>query len=277
MNKRFAIIVAVFLSAFALAQPQAETRRAAPNLLPEGFVLRGIDGNLNRASQEWFFEISEDVGTDRNTLKAGTRLEILPSAVLENMVTDANDRSTASYKLWGKIMKYKGENFIFPVYFLPLSNILESEQTTTKDQELNRVELSTVGDPNDELAIPPEVLTKLESGRNVRYQSPAKRKKTAKRNSVLADRTGFIVEAPDRQDDLKEQVSFIFDGLGRNLSCERFKLLPCAVLERIEQLQAAEPDPIRFKVAGIVTEYEGAEYLLLHRAVRAYNHGNFVK
>ena len=48
-------------------------------------------------------------------------------------------------------------------------------------------------------------------------------------------------------------------------------------LELTELTQAAIPQPVRFKIAGLVTKYKGEKYLLLHRANRVYNHGNFAR
>lgn len=274
MNKRFTIIVAMFLSAFALAQPRAGTRRVVPNLLPEGFVLRGIDGSLSRAGQGWFLELAADIGTEKNTVKAGAKLEILPSVVLESMVADANERPTPNYRLWGTVTKYKVKNFIFPLYFLPLQKPITSQQNRPAE-EPGEGSVPVVSDSNDALGIPPEVIARLNRDSNVRYQPQSESTKPARLNSVLIDQTGFISELPSETHSVTKE--FVFDSLGRNLSCERFKLLPCAILERVEQQQHTEPDRIRFKVAGIVTQFEGAEYLLLHRAVRSYNHGNFGK
>jgi hypothetical protein len=274
MNKRFTIIVAMFLSASALAQPQAGTRRNAHTLLAEGFILRGIDGSLSRTSQGCFFELAADISAEKNTFKAGTKLEILPSAILESMTTDVNERPTPNYRLWGTVTKYKDRNFIFPLYFLPLQKATTLQQNKPAEKSTED-SAKKVSDSNDALGIPPEVIAKLNRDSNVRYQPQSESIKPAKLNSMLIDRTGFISELPSETHSVTKE--FVIDSLGRNLSCERFKLLPCAVLERIERQQNTEPDHIRFKVAGVVTQFQGTEYLLLHRAVRAYNHGNFGK
>jgi hypothetical protein len=69
---------------------------------------------------------------------------------------------------------------------------------------------------------------------------------------------------------------FVLDGLGRNIQQQiRLQLLPCLALEQAEHEQAAQPERLRFKIAGIVTQYKGQHYLLLQRATIAYNYGNF--
>jgi hypothetical protein len=83
------------------------------------------------------------------------------------------------------------------------------------------------------------------------------------------DKTGFLVEQDDRR------FVFLPDALGRNVQKLSLYLLPCAVLELTELEQSAEPEKVRFKVAGIMTKYKGENYLLLEKAIRTYSHGNF--
>ena len=49
------------------------------------------------------------------------------------------------------------------------------------------------------------------------------------------------------------------------------------VLKWTEYKMEKSANPLRFRVAGIVTKYNGEYYILLQRAARAYNHGNFVR
>ncbi len=124
--------------------------------------------------------------------------------------------------------------------------------------------------------MPKEVIEKLRSGRSVlRVQRSAKNTERSTQhaahstNSVLVDRIGFLIN----QDD--DQLIFVPDALGRNIQKLSLHLLPCAALELTELKQAAEPEMVRFKIAGIMTKYKGINYLLLEKATRAYSHGNF--
>ena len=71
------------------------------------------------------------------------------------------------------------------------------------------------------------------------------------------------------------RFKFVPDALGRNVQKLSLHLLPCAALELTELKKAAEPETVRFKIAGIMTKYKGDNYLLLERAKRTYSHGNF--
>jgi len=296
----------------------AETVRQT--LLRDGFILRGVDGKLKPAaliakSEEvgdsgapirtdpnldwcgsgWFFEFDTDLSDYRGRASAGTKLELLPSSELEKMIADVNERSSASYRLWGWVTKYKGRNFIFPNYSFPLGKISRPQSQTSQEirqKERRPIEKPStkeskqqpvvarprrdrpaVSEPNDVLAIPQEIIEKLKAGRIVRPEKLGLAPKTTKteleQDSILADRTAFL----SGQDD--GRLVFVLDAFGRNVRPVSLRLLPCEVLELAEYRQSAEPEPVRFKIAGIMTKYKGENYLLLQKAVRVYSHQNF--
>ncbi|MGD8501153.1 MAG: hypothetical protein PVJ86_10930, partial [Phycisphaerales bacterium] len=157
----------------------AETTRETP-LLREGFVLRGVDGKLvgPDTNDVWFFEFSSDVNDYRAVVKAGTKLELLPSSALEKMTADVKMRSAATYRLWGgRVTRYKGRNFIFPNYFLPLSKAKKPEPKTSQGpQQKQRESTETppeqkrkwepaLDDSNDILAIPQDIMQRLKARR----------------------------------------------------------------------------------------------------------------
>ncbi len=172
----------------------------------------------------------------------------------------------ASYKLWGRVTKYKGRNFIFPIYFLPLGKTKRLQPSTL--QEPREKTGPTLNDPNDALTIPKEILDKLKRRKIIRPEQ-LKKGLELKQDSILADRTGFIVRQGEGR------LVFVFDALGRNVQQILLRLLPCQALEWAERRQSAEADRLRFKIAGILTKYKGNHYLLLERTTRVYSHGNF--
>ncbi len=320
MNKRLVLLTLVFLLSVVPATLGFSAETVRQTLLRDGFVLRGVDGKLKPAaligkSEElgddgapirtdpnldwcgsgWFFEFSTDVNDYRGRASAGTRLELLASSELEKMIADVNERSAASYRLWGWVTKYKGRNFIFPNYFFPLGK-LSRPQSKTPPKASQKVQRPTEGlsikeskqqpavsEPNDVLAIPQEIVEKLKAGRIVRSEKLGRSPKTKKgvgdsasakkaqseKDSILADRTAFLV----KQDD--GQIVFVLDAFGRNVRPASLRQLPCEVLELAEQRQSAVPEPVRFKIAGIMTKYKGKNYLLLQKATRVYSHQNF--
>ena len=116
------ILMALLFSTAAFSKTPDDGNQ--PKMLRDGFFLSGVDGTLTRQtdSEQWLFEPDFAVSDGRSTINAGDKLEVLPSAALEKLTADANQHFNKSYRLWGTVTKYDEKNFIFPVYFLPLSN-----------------------------------------------------------------------------------------------------------------------------------------------------------
>jgi len=303
MGKGLVILILVFLMSVVPAASGVGAETAAQALLRDGFVLRGIDGKLtrqdspalikelepgrgprlNRYGSGWFFELGSDVSDYRVRASAGTTLELLPSATLEKMAADVSERSV---RLWGRVTRYKGENFIFPMYFVPLTKTAKPQSRTPKapqkPQRREDRQQPAISEPNDILEIPQEIIEKLKTRKADRLKispettakkrpegpKPAKRPEI-KQDSILADRTALLVEQDDGR------LAFVLDALGRNVQDVSLRLLPCEALELTEARQSAAPEPVRFKIAGIRTGYKGKGYLLLQKATRVYSHENF--
>ncbi len=238
-------------------------------LLPEATVLNAVDGNIihAEANDTWLFELAADVNRVDANVPAGTRFTLLPSAVLERLITDVNDRSLPRYRLSARVTQYDGKNFLFPTYFLPLSK-LKGAPVSPDTSELVDVNVGQV-DPN--LPIPAEVIEKFATHRLIRgpqrehvgtgASAPALAR-------MLVDRVGVIEPERDR-------LLFIPYALGWNIGDVRYELLPCRALEEVLRTQMQALEPIRFNVAGVTVEFKGSKYLLLQRAVPVYNYGNF--
>ncbi len=292
MNKKLTTLILVFCISAVALKSTLSAGMAGKTILPDGYILRGVEGKLVRkdANDVWLFEFDSVVSDGKGRIEVGARLELLPSSALEKMIADANDRTTDSYKLWARLTKYKGRNFIFSEYFLSLSKVRpQSPSTLQPSQEKAK---PAIDDPNDQLLIPKEILDKLKTRRTIRRRQPEGRVKV-KQNSVLNNRAGFISScvmrpfAPleggdaycaDRNTQYgirNTRYVFVFDAFGRSIQQTSLRLLPCQALELAEQQADAALNPIRFKIAGIVTEYKGKKYLLLQRATRVYSHENF--
>jgi len=302
MNKKLIVLVLSSFLALILTSSGFGAVSARRALLRDGFVLRSIDGRLSSADNNdvWFFELASDINDENAVLKSGVKLELLPSLTLERIIADSQQRSSATFQLWGRATRYKGKNFIFPFYFLPLSKIAESQPETTqtpKPQEdispkappaENDILRPTINDPNDILAMPQEIIEKLRARRIESVEQPGTESsqgaesiiqqpdvnqpgQAPQQDSVLADRTALLV----RQDD--GRLVFVLDALGRNAPKVSLLLLPCEALELTELRQSASLEPLRFKIAGIMTKYKDQNYLLLQKATRVYSYGNFAR
>ncbi len=307
MSKMRAFLVLAFSVNVALGASRFDTTiTREPPLLRDGFVLRGVDGKLSGpdSNDAWHFEIASDANDYRAVIKAGTKLELLPSSALEKMIADAKMRGEVTYRLWnGRVTRYKGRNFIFATFFQPLRPARKPEpkvSTEPQQEQIEPVEAPPVQeretepivrDPNDVLDIPLDMLEKLRARREeiattarpivdsnrVLVGDPNRPGEDEKQpehysrgaDSVFVDRTAFMVDRDDGR------LVFTLDALGRNIQQRSLHLLPCEVLELAERTRSAELEPVRFKIAGILTRYEGEEYLLLQKATQTYSHGNF--
>jgi len=293
MNKVSIFLVLMSFAGSGFASTMSETATASQTpLLREGLVLNGTEGRLvgPDSNDVWFLELASDVNDYRVVVKAGTKLQLLPSAALEQMIADFRKDPNLTYQLWGAgITKYKDRNFIFPNYFLPLRKAerpepalpSESSDRVDDEPEPQRALGPELTDSNNVLSIPPEILSKLKArrqkiadgGQRVTMDEGRETRDALRtpQQSVVVDRTGF----------LKRQANgrflFVPDALGRNVGAAfgTLRLLPCEILELAELKQAGQLERIRFRIAGITTEYEGQRYLLLQKATPSYNYGNF--
>jgi hypothetical protein len=229
--------------------------------LRDGFALTGVDGKLLSVDDKWFFKLDRDLEDDKGIIKAKSEIEFLPSSTLEKIITSSQNRTDNSYRLWGKVTTYKGKNYFFSIYFLPISEVKKSESKQPGQP-------GAINDTNDALTVPEELVAKLSAQRVITTEE-LKEGLEIKTDSILADRTGFLEKRADGQ------MMFTLDGFGRNFPRISIRLMPCSFLEDAQEKQTKEPDRLRFKVAGVVTRYKGENYLLLHRIVRIYNNGNF--
>ena len=300
MTRKFVILVLIFLMSTAGAGA------VAPPLLRDGFVMNSVDGKVigPDGNDMWFFELASVVTDSRAVIEKGTSLQLLPSTTLERIIADVNGRSSADYRLWGRITKYKGSNFIFPMFFLPISEIKEPGPQVPQPQEAGPSKIPAeeeakwepvINEPNDILAVPQEIIEKLDARRAETSRRPGSemvKRSTVRpsgggadtafqQDSILVNRTGFISPSylirAACPADKNMQYGFAFDALGRNISKASLRLLPCEALERAVRKQSAELESMKFQIAGIATRYKDQNYLLLQKATRVYDYGNFAE
>ncbi len=280
----------ILIMALSASTDMPNLQTPPPALLPDGLILEGIEGKLSPpdSNDSWYFEPHSDINDINVVVKAGTKLKLLPSSTLEKIIADANERSVNYYRLDVRVTKYKGKNFLFPSYFVPIRTPKTSEDTTPDKTvpEKDSAENPNLNDANDILTIPPDVLEKIEAARAKMAQSGQRisdsngistnKQKTANEkriprttDSVIIDRVAILTARQNGK------YIFTLDALGRNVPTVWFRLLPCEALELSELIQSVTLEPARFKIAGIVTKYKGNDYLLLQKATRIYGQGNF--
>jgi hypothetical protein len=284
-GRKLTICTAVVLGFSAATLLRAETTASRKGLLRDGFVVSRIDGVLKSQDsndahlRQWVFELAGEVSDGKALVTAGTRIELLPSAALERMAADVRKRTQANYRLWARVTEYRGRNYLYPTYFLPLSKVAEpntaepsvrEEPNSQAAEPLQSQPRPVINEPNDILTLPPEIVAKLDSEEvagSVRRETSEPAGVT-RHEAVFLDRAGFLHGSG------RESV-FVPDAYGWSRPQLQFHLLPCKTLERAENAQSSVPQTVRFKVAGITTHYQDAQYLLLQKVTRLYSHGNF--
>jgi hypothetical protein len=257
-------------------------KQSVRQLLPEGTVLDGLDGTISHAdaNDTWLFELVADVNRVDVRMSAGARLELLRSTTLGKIIADMNERVAPRYRLSAYVTRYEGKNYLLALYFLPLSKLKDAGDAEAAGSPPSAVHPPAGKDPN--LAIPEEILRQLRNrrplpetrrtppgpGRTPDANAPRVPRPPESVERMLVDRVGLIQ---------RENGHFVFIpyALGWNVSGARYEILPSAVLEQAVRRQAASLERMRFNVAGLVTEFHGRRYLLLQRAVPAYNFGDF--
>lgn len=311
MGKKVTILILAVFAGAGSATGSFDPEKTSQALLSDGFVLTGVDGKLSSpdGNDVWLFVLASDVNDGKVRVGADTALQLLPSSTLERMTADMKARGGEDYRIWVRATKYKGRNFLFPFYFLPLSKVKDSRLAAPTDansadgsQAAQLKPTPAANDANGTLVIPKEITDRLSDRPTVYRQQPQEPNNQSeklhgiKQDYVLANRTGLIslcvpstplgtvmrdayCEKGETLDAIRTaQYEFVLDGLGLTFQQTSFRLLPCQVLEQAEQQSVrsrAQMDAIRFKVAGIVTEYKGDKYLLLQTITKAYSHGNF--
>ncbi len=261
--------------------------------LPETAVLDRVDGRLLHidANDTWLFELAAEVKMPEYQRPAGTRFVLLPSATLGRLIADVNDRAAPRYRLLARVTSYQGRNYLLPDV-LPAPERLQ--ERAKEGEQKTRVAAKTPPPavPEPTLNVPPEILEQLQKQRPLpgpRKSVPAPKQTQEVPERMLVDCVGRIESSrlsgpgcppptenqPPTANGFSTGLVFVPYALGWNVSNIRYELLPSAALEEALQKQTQATDPIRFSVAGLVTEFKGKKYLLLQRAVVVYSYGNF--
>jgi hypothetical protein len=190
---------------------------------------------------------------------------------LEGLVADAGQRPEGRYRLSGQVATYHSHSYLFATSFVPLAAETPDANSPllllNPGQDPNRAPGPVVPGKGDRLAIPEQIQKRLTDYQAHRQRAIVETTRAPSRLQVLLDQVGVVVRDQQR-------TFFVTDRLGQNAMAKALEILPCGTLESMERLQSQLPEPVRFRIAGLVTEYQGGTYLLLHRAVREYDYGN---
>ena len=168
MSKKYEILFLTFIASILLSTAAFGAVAADIVLVREGSGIVGMEGEVslikadaNNAGDYMHFEgddiglfrLGSDVNDYQNVLGAGAQLQLLPSTALEKMTADFEDHPESTYRLWGRITKYKGANYIFPGFVLPIVEMAPIEiKVPIEAAEANEpapVEVNPPPEPNE--------------------------------------------------------------------------------------------------------------------------------
>jgi len=253
-------IVGVMLlatAATALAAPQ----KGRP--VEEGYLVAGAEGQVVKSGDGgWVFMTVAPITDGRGQMPSDKGAPLLPCSTLEQMVGLVKDAEPLDVRLWAVVTEHRGKNYLYSLYFLPLKERAETEPETAKPQEP-----APAAKKEKESVLPTEILQMIQKNAIPDLKRLDELVVTTGDRNLIG-RTGLVRTVGDI-------MVFKADAFGQNVGEGTFELLPCKPLEEALRAARRTPGRQRYVVSGVMTQYEGKNYLLLRRAVRTFTHGNF--
>lgn len=244
--------------------PDGQTVRIQPPLLREGGYLLREPGEVTINSTLGVHQFRplkiEDGGIRRELI-------LLPSRAMNDLVkllalAEKNDDTRSMvYEVSGKVLVYRGRNFVLP------QTVVQLDQTAAEIEENDKPDAVGAAPPEEEIPLDPEsddLAAAIEARLKARIGAVPRSVDVASASDAsnappplragtrLQNRRGHLVRDPS-----SGTWRFVFDG-----SPIAPELLPCQELQRIENRtrQTAVPTPLL--VSGVVTSFHGRNYLL---------------
>jgi len=263
---RISLLLVALTGVCAFAAEKTDEKPAAAPLVEEGSFMDGVEGLLQKDTETnlWYFTPDKPVEiTEKVTVAAGTKLELLPCSVLQQMAGLAGKDNKLPIKLSALFTLHNHTNYLFSVFFLPIKDS-SKPAPETEEKEPETADPQT-DDPDS--IIPTNILKKIKETKTPdleTFQNIAQ----VTGDVNLIGRAGYLS---------KKDGTYIFepDAFGQNVDDTQFILLGNSALTAAQKEMAREPGRERYNVSGLVTTYNGKTYMLLRRASRTYTHGNF--
>lgn len=236
--------------------------QAAVPLLRDGLYAKSVQGRMVTTGDAgpWFLKLASDIKDQNTVVPVGTRLELLPCSTLEVLLEDGRVEPETEVRVWAKVTRYQGKNYLFLMNYVGLSARPQAAATAQVVDANAPVKV-------DRLQIP-EAIKKQAAQQRVVHAPAVAKEGTGSTSKILINRFGHVKTE-------KQKKLFVFHGLGYSMGDDPVQVLPSAALARIESLQDRGVGPYRFSIAGMSTRFRGRSYLYLQRAFRVYSHGNF--
>ena len=242
-----------------------------PPLLREGTLLSRAVGAIEFDEELGCWVFRNDVSEARSGQAFRRTLYLMPSRSLEEFITFVNSEpGTSRFEIYGSVTVYEGMNFLLPTLITPLAEAVAEPDSMPVDTET-----------------PPGTVAETAPSNSLDNQSSRIADQLELR---LQDRIGFMpmsldvpgVEgagsAPGLIPDgtrlqnragtiLRDQRTgawrFLFDTQGSGRRDPSIEILPCLMLQEIQNRAMSNDLPTRIHVSGIVTSFQNNNFLLL--------------
>jgi hypothetical protein len=287
-NKPPTLILVLFVSISALG-----AGTGGQGLLRDGFALTGIEGKFStlkgggeseyikfEQDEVWLFKLASDVNDYRGLVTGGTKLQLLPSRALEKMLADVAEHPDGTYRLWGRITKYKGANYIFAEYFLPVVEMLpvepeepiepnepEEPEVRKESAEPNEPEEAEVEKEPEEPNEPPEQQTKPTKPTSA--DEEALRRALADPNGVLEIPKEILDKLNSRKVILPRKITPRLKPQEKNQKDAPPAKKPEKEREKDGEKDSSEPDKVDIKPEGEDKKNSAAAKDLVEKAAPA--------
>ena len=269
MPKKITVTLLVMFTLSSLAVAAKENSWSLTKqktTLSQGFVIKAVDGTVSydKKKNRWLFAADKDITDGVGLIKAGTKIPLLESLILQKITALYRSNKITDFRLWANTNYYNGSNSFYPIYFMTLQN--QNTETDTDEQTDSN---DKTWDTNSYNILPADILKKLQPQRIVSNQQIQQAVNSPK-DTVLIGRTGFLFYDRD-----SNRYILKLDSLGRKICNLSFIVHRNQTLARAKYLLSKYPGPVRLRFSGRITKFEQNRYILLHSASIAYNNGNF--
>ncbi len=254
-----------------VAHSMAELRPGRVVLLREGSVLTQTTGVLRRnADGQWVFVI-----TMPDVQKQQIELILLPNSTLEEMqrIAESIEDRELAFETTGEVFVYQNRNYLLPTHaphLIETRNVVEPEpaQSQPADEATTPDDEADVAEEDDSIE---SIMQRLEerSGPIARSsaddrpatsqpigQMAAANNSTLREGMTLVDRRGHITRGS------QGAWMFVFDADAEGLADPPVRILPCMMLERMQEYARLRSNIAPMLLSGRVFEYQGRRYVL---------------
>ena len=265
-NTKQIVLLSAIVSLCALAS-------AAKPIIEEGFFLDGVEGVVRKVEKVdvWEFIPESNIIALEEIWPAQNPLSLLPCSVLEQVTGLAGEDNEIHVRLWGLFTKYEQNNYLYSIYFLPIQEDADLKPAKPDAQETQPDSKAQEETPvvEEDPVIPADILKQIKTNKAPdlkKFQQVA----VVTGDVNLIGRAGYLKQ--------KDKVKYFQpNAFGLKVDQHQYLLLPSQAVEEAEKEMQKTPGRQRYNISGLVTSYKGRNYILLRRAVRTYNNGNFTQ